>query len=81
MSAHGTDMVQEGSTHVSNDESLAGRVIRLPLNPWRFTVSQLKRVGAALKLPTAASTDEVRQMIEEKLLSDGHKPSGMQVIF
>ena len=81
MSAHGTDMRQNGSTHVSNDESLAGRVIRLTLNSQCCIVSQLKCVEAALELLTAALTDKVRQMIEGKLSSDGHEPSGVQVIF
>jgi len=55
--------------------------MRLPLNSRRLTASQLKRVGSALGLPTAASTDEVRQMIEGELLRKGHEPSCVQIVF
>ena len=75
-------MALNGSTHVSSDESLElRRTVRLPLNSRRLTASQLKRVGAALELPTAASTDEVRQIIEGKLSRDSHEPSSVQVVF
>ena len=40
---------------------------RLPLNSKRITTEQIKRVGRALGVPTDASVDEVRVMIEGKL--------------
>jgi len=82
ISAHDTAMALNGSTQVSSDESLEPtRTVRLPLNSGRLTASQLKQVGAALELPTAALIDEVHQMKERKLFGDGHEPSSVQVVF
>ena len=52
---------------------------RLPLNSKRLTASQLKRLAAALEVPTTAAADEVRQMIEGKLAEGGREPPNVQV--
>lgn len=54
--------------------------VRLPLNSRRLTAVQLKRVGEALGVPTAAAAEEVRQMIEAKLAEDEHEPRNVQVV-
>ena len=55
------------------------RGIALPLNSKRLTVSQLRLIAKALKLPTAASTDEVHQLVEGKLGEMGKEPRNVQV--
>ena len=42
--------------------------IRLPLNSRRLTTNHLRCLAAELELPTEASADELRQMIDGKLL-------------
>ena len=41
---------------------------------------QLKRVGEALGVPTAAAAEEVRQMSEAKLAEDEREPRNVQVV-
>ena len=53
--------------------------IRLPLNSKRLTVSHLRQIGEALGLPTAASLDELRGMIEGLLVEQGKEPMNVQV--
>ena len=45
-----------------------------------MTVAQLKKLGRALGVPTAASGKEVRQMIETKLEEQGREPRDVQVV-
>ena len=52
----------------------------LPFNSRRVTVAQLKKLGRALGVPTAASGEEVRQMIETKLEEQGREPRDVQVV-
>ena len=53
---------------------------RLSLNSKRVTVKQLKRIAAALEVPTSASGDELRQMLESKLEERGHEPQNVLVM-
>ena len=53
---------------------------RFPLNSKRLTASHLKRIAAAMGLPTTASADELRQMIEGEVQSRGREPRNVQVI-
>ena len=55
---------------------------RFPLNSKRLTASHLKRIAAAMGLPTTASADidELRQMIEGEVQSRGQEPRNVQVI-
>ena len=68
--------LQEGS------ESGAGLMtpIRLPLNSKRLTVSHLRRLASEVGVPTAASADELRQMIDGKLAEDGKDTPNVQVV-
>ena len=54
--------------------------LRLPLNSKHVTATQIKRVSRALGLPTSASTEEVRQMIEGKLEDQSRQLSDVQVV-
>lgn len=54
--------------------------MRLPLNSKRLTGQCVKRIGHALGVPTAASTAEVLQMIEAKLVEDDHEPRNVLVV-
>ena len=50
----------------------------LPLNSRRLTTVQLKKIAEGLRLPTAGSTDEIRQLIEGKL-EEEHDVHNVQV--
>ena len=54
--------------------------IRLPLNSKRLTVGHLRRLASALEVPTGASADEIRQMIDGKLSEAGLEVPNVQVI-
>ena len=61
-------------TGMSDDgESGLGAVtpIRLPLNSKRLTAHHLWHLAAELEVPTGASADELRQMIDGKLSEAG----------
>ena len=53
-----------------------GRV--LPLNSKRLLVAHIRALAEELGLPTRATTDEVRQLIEGKLMDMGHAPSNVR---
>ena len=55
-----------------------GRV--LPLNSRRLVAEYVKAIAMNMGLPTRASTDEVRQMVEGKLSENGHEPHNVQVV-
>lgn len=57
-----------------------GRPVRAPWNSRRITAEQLRRVGRAMDVPTTASTDEVRVMIEAKLTELGREPRNVQIL-
>ena len=52
----------------------------LPLNSKCLTAEQIKQVGRALSIPTDASVDEVRVMIEGKLRERARDPANVQVV-
>ena len=52
----------------------------VPLNSRRVTAPILRCVAAGLGLPTAASVEELRQMIDGKLLEQGREPRDVQVV-
>ena len=52
----------------------------LPLNSKRLKVAYMQQLARALEVPTAASSDDVRQMIEGKLRQMGREPPNVQVI-
>ena len=73
----------EAEPAVSGDrgtDSMASPPVRLPLNSRRLTAAQIKRLGRALDLPTSASVEEVRQMIDGKLETLERHPNDVQVV-
>ena len=51
----------------------------LPLNSRRIPGIIVKRIAESLELPTSASLDECRQMIDGKLAESGREPMNIQV--
>ena len=54
--------------------------IRLPLNSKRLTTNHLRRLASELEVPTTASPDEIRQMIDGKLTEAGREVLNVQVV-
>ena len=54
--------------------------VRLPLNSKRLTSNYLRRLAAQLELPTSASVDDLRQMVDGKLTDEGRDVMNVQVI-
>ncbi len=52
----------------------------LPLNSRRLSSAHLKRLANTMGVPTTATGDEVRQMIEGKLPEQGREPCNIQVV-
>ena len=76
-------MTQEGSEIESGDRrgSLEhSPLMRMPLNSRRLTAGHLRRLAAALDVPTGASTDELRQVIDGKLAEEGRETQNIQVV-
>ena len=76
-------MSQDGSESGSGEER--GRrkhapSMRMPLNSKRLKAGHLRRLAAALGVPTAASADELRQMIDGKLTEEGKEVRNVQVV-
>ena len=55
-----------------------GRV--LPMNSKRLLTVHLKAIAEHMGLPTRASADEIRQLIEGKLAEEGREPRNVQVV-
>lgn len=54
------------------EESIVPHVRYLPLNSKRMTTAHFKQVAHALSLPTVGAADQLYQMIDGKLETDGH---------
>ena len=66
---------------MSDSESGPGlAAMRLPLNSRRLTASHLRRLAAELEVPTGASTNEIRQMIDGKLTEAGRDVMNVQEV-
>ena len=52
----------------------------LPLNLKRLTAAHVQQLARTLQLPTTASLDDIRQMIDGKLAEMGHEPLNVQVV-
>jgi hypothetical protein len=52
----------------------------LPLNSKRLTTAHLRQIASALDLPTTGAADQLRQMIEGQLETDGHEAINIQVV-
>ena len=72
--------MMDPNSEVTGSDSVATQPIRLPLNSRHLTAAQIKRLGRALELPTSASVEEVRQMIDGKLKDRERQPFDVQVI-
>lgn len=55
-------------------------VVRLPLNSKRLKAGHIKRLATALDLPTAASAEELRQIIDGQLAEEGRETQNIQVV-
>ena len=73
-------MAEKAGTASRTETARAGRVARTTLNSRRLTAVVLKRVVKVLGLPTAAALDDLRQMIDGKLVEDGEDPMSVQVV-
>ena len=59
---------------------LAPRGRPLPLNSKRLTAAHVQQLARTLGLPTTASPDNIRQMIDGKLAEIGREPPNFQVV-
>ena len=57
-----------------------GATKQLPLNSKRLTANNVKRIARALDVPSEATLDEVRLLIEGKVQELGHEPRNTQVM-
>ena len=73
-------MAEKAGTASRTETARAGRVARCTLNLRRLTAVVLKRVAKALGLPTAAALDDLRQMIDGKLVEDGEDLMSVEVV-
>ena len=70
----------EETSSRSREASELPRGSLLPLNSKRLTQDKLRQLARALELPTAASSDDLRQLIAGKLEGQGRQPMNVQVI-
>ena len=71
------------SEHEGSDESGSRAVPRgqyLPLNSKRLSTTHLRQIASALDLPTTGAADQLRQVIEGKLETEGHEAINIQVV-
>ena len=84
--ADGPKRTEEPRLTMSTDEASettdAGmpRGKRLPLNSRRLTAAHLKRIATAMELPVTGSADQLRQLIEGKLQTEGHETTNILVV-
>ena len=72
------EVLTETQHEGSDDEWPEGDAV--PLNLKRNTVTRLRRVAAALGVPSNVSITDTRLMIEGKLNEMGHDPRNVQVV-
>lgn len=77
----GAHVIDEG-VDPEGDEGRGGstRLRTVTLNSKRLTASRLKQLAGALGIPRAASSEDLRAMIEGKLTDDGRDPLRIQVV-
>ena len=56
------------------------RKVVFPLSSRRLKLYQLQQLAQALELPTSASSDDLRVMVEEKLRAMDRNPLNTQVV-
>ena len=76
--------MSKASAEGSREERETGERSRgrlpIPLNSRRLTAGHLKRLARALDVPTTATGDDIRQMVEGKLAEAGREPRNVQVV-
>lgn len=68
---------------MSNHEDKSGSCAaarHLPLNSKRLTAAHLKQIAHSLSLPTTGAADQLCQVIEGKLATDGYETANYQVV-
>ena len=68
------------ATPIFEDDLEIPEGLTLSLNSKRISAARIKKLVARLDVPMAALTDEVRQMLGEKLWEMGHDPANVQVV-
>lgn len=64
----------------SRADVIVPRGRHLPLNSKRLTAAHLKQIAHSLSLPTTGAADQLRQVIEGKLATDGYETANIQVV-
>ena len=67
----------EAEASGAREQLLVPRGRSLPLNSKRLTGAYLRQVATALGLPTEGSADQLRQVIEGQLETDGHEAANI----
>ena len=73
----------ERTTPVPSDgygEESGSRSRVLPLNSRRLTAALLRKIAHAMTLPTAVPAEQLRQLIDGKLIAMGKEPMNVQVV-
>ena len=74
-------MMSDELADVERESDVAASLqTRLPLNSKPFTKNHLRRLASKLEVPTGAAADELRLMIDGKLLEAGRDVRTIQVL-
>ena len=68
----------EGGLEVPETVKVAPKT--LPLNSKRLTAVLIRQLARALEIPTTASLEDVRMLIDGKLEEMGHEPMNVQAV-
>ena len=74
------DEIPDLTSEFSSDEEDFPEGDMYPLSSKRLKAVWIRRLAEALELPTNASVEETRQMIEGKLIQQQYQPQNVQVI-
>ena len=74
------DPAEDGRESAEGASAVRRAQLPIPLNSKRLSAAHLKRLATAMELPTEAVGDEVRQMIEGRLIAQGREPRNVQVV-
>ena len=75
------DLIEKDfNTNMSKQIRGQPRKVLFPLSSRRLKLYQLQQLAQALKLPTSASSDDLRVMVEEKLRAMDRNPVNTQVV-
>jgi len=71
---------ETSSTEELSEEEIFPKGTTYPLNSKRIASGQLQSLAKALNLPTGASNEETRQILEGKLMELEREPRNVQVV-